>query len=111
MVLTTSCVELACRSLVPIMCWASTAAGAASARGLDDRVRPSQDQGRLHLCTGEPQYGAKESLGLPVFPQQRLNLGGCVHGAISRRQFPDGVQRFAVGLTGAAFFELLPMWP
>lgn len=43
------------------------------------------------------------------FPQELLNLfDGYVHGGISRRQFLDGAQRFAVGgLTAAALFEML----
>jgi carboxymethylenebutenolidase len=43
------------------------------------------------------------------FPQELLNLfDGYVHGRISRRQFLDGAQRFAVGgATAAALFEML----
>jgi carboxymethylenebutenolidase len=43
------------------------------------------------------------------FPQELLNLfDGYVHGGISRRQFLDGAQRFAVGgLTAMALFEML----
>jgi carboxymethylenebutenolidase len=43
------------------------------------------------------------------FPQELLNLfDGYVHGEISRRQFLDGAQRFAVGgVTAAALFEML----
>jgi carboxymethylenebutenolidase len=43
------------------------------------------------------------------FPQGLLNLfDGYVHGGISRRQFLDGAQRFAVGgVTAAALFEML----
>ena len=43
------------------------------------------------------------------FPQELLNLfDGYVHGGISRRQFLDGAQKFAVGgVTAAAFFQLL----
>ena len=43
------------------------------------------------------------------FPQELLNLfDGYVHGGISRRQFLDRAQRFAVGgLTAAALFEML----
>ena len=43
------------------------------------------------------------------FPQELLDLfDGYVHGGISRRQFLDGAQRFAVGaLTAAALFEML----
>jgi carboxymethylenebutenolidase len=43
------------------------------------------------------------------FPQELLNLfDGYVHGGISRRQFLDGAQRFAVGgLTAAALIEML----
>jgi carboxymethylenebutenolidase len=43
------------------------------------------------------------------FPQELLNLfDRYVHGGISRRQFLDGAQRFAVGgLTAAALFETL----
>jgi carboxymethylenebutenolidase len=43
------------------------------------------------------------------FPQELLNLlDGYVHGGISRRQFLDGAQRFAVGgVTAAALFEML----
>jgi carboxymethylenebutenolidase len=43
------------------------------------------------------------------FSQELLNLfDGYVHGGISRRQFLDGAQRFAVGgLTAAALFEML----
>jgi carboxymethylenebutenolidase len=43
------------------------------------------------------------------FPQELLNLfDGYVHGGISRRQFLDGAQRFAVGgVTSAALFEML----
>ncbi len=43
------------------------------------------------------------------FPQELLNLfDGYVHGRMSRRQFLDGAQRFAVGgVTAAALFEML----
>src|SRR6478609_7625218 len=43
------------------------------------------------------------------FPQELLNLfDGYVHGGISRRQFLDRAQKFAVGgLTAAALFEML----
>jgi hypothetical protein len=43
------------------------------------------------------------------FPQELLNLfDGYVHGGISRRQFLDGAQRFAIGgVTAAALFEML----
>lgn len=43
------------------------------------------------------------------FPQELLNLfDGYVHGGISRRQFLDGAQKFAVGgVTAAALFEML----
>ena len=43
------------------------------------------------------------------FPQELLNLfDGYVHGGISRRQFLDGAQRFAVGgATAAVLFEML----
>jgi carboxymethylenebutenolidase len=43
------------------------------------------------------------------FPQELLNLfDGYVHGGISRRQFLDGAQRFAVGgVTAAALFAML----
>jgi carboxymethylenebutenolidase len=43
------------------------------------------------------------------FPQELLNLfDGYVHGGVSRRQFLDRAQRFAVGgLTAAALFEML----
>jgi carboxymethylenebutenolidase len=43
------------------------------------------------------------------FPQELLNLfDGYVHGGINRRQFLDGVQKFAVGgVTAAALFEML----
>jgi carboxymethylenebutenolidase len=43
------------------------------------------------------------------FPQELLNLfDGYVHGGISRRQFLDRAQRFAVGgATAAALFEML----
>src|ERR1700745_1113938 len=43
------------------------------------------------------------------FPQGLLNLfDGYVHGGISRRQFLDGAQKFAVGgVTAAALFEML----
>jgi carboxymethylenebutenolidase len=43
------------------------------------------------------------------FPQELLNLfDGYVHGMISRRQFLDGAQRFAVGgVTAAALFQML----
>ena len=43
------------------------------------------------------------------FPQELLNLlDGYVHGGISRRQFFDGAQKFAVGgVTAAALFEML----
>jgi len=43
------------------------------------------------------------------FPQELLNLfDGYVHGGISRRQFLDRAQRFAVGgVTAAALFEML----
>lgn len=43
------------------------------------------------------------------FPQELLNLfDGYVHGAISRRQFLDNAQRFAVGgMTAAALFQML----
>src|SRR3984893_4131553 len=43
------------------------------------------------------------------FPQELLNLfDGYVHGAVSRRQFLDGAQKFAVGgVTAAALFEML----
>jgi carboxymethylenebutenolidase len=43
------------------------------------------------------------------FPQELLNLfDGYVHGGISRRQFLNRAQRFAVGgLTAAALFEML----
>src|ERR1700746_201099 len=43
------------------------------------------------------------------FPQELLNLfDGYVHGGISRRQFLDGAQKFAVGgLTAAALFRML----
>src|SRR5215468_5988252 len=43
------------------------------------------------------------------FPQELLNLfDGYVHGGISRRQFLDRAQRFAVGgLTAAALFQML----
>jgi carboxymethylenebutenolidase len=43
------------------------------------------------------------------FPQELLDLfDGYVHGGISRRQFLDGAQRFAVGgLTAAALFQML----
>jgi carboxymethylenebutenolidase len=43
------------------------------------------------------------------FPQELLNLfDGYVHGAISRRKFFDGAQKFAVGgVTAAALFRML----
>ena len=43
------------------------------------------------------------------FPQELLNLfDGYVHGAVSRRDFLDGAQKFAVGgLTATALFEML----
>ena len=43
------------------------------------------------------------------FPQELLNLfDGYVHGGISRREFLEGAQKFAVGgLTAAALFEML----
>jgi carboxymethylenebutenolidase len=43
------------------------------------------------------------------FPQDLLNLfGGYVHGRISRREFLDGAQKFAVGgVTAAALLEML----
>ena len=43
------------------------------------------------------------------FPQELLNLfDGYVHGGISRREFLDGAQRFAVGgVTAAALFQML----
>src|SRR5580693_7620551 len=43
------------------------------------------------------------------FPQELLNLfDGYVHGGISRRQFLDGAQKFAVGgVTAAALLEML----
>jgi carboxymethylenebutenolidase len=43
------------------------------------------------------------------FPQELLNLlDGYVHGGISRRQFFDGAQKFAVGgVTAAVLFEML----
>jgi carboxymethylenebutenolidase len=43
------------------------------------------------------------------FPQELLNLfDGYVHGAVSRREFLDGAQKFAVGgLTATALFEML----
>ena len=43
------------------------------------------------------------------FPQDLLNLfDGYVHGAISRREFLDGAQKFAVGgVTAMALFEML----
>jgi carboxymethylenebutenolidase len=43
------------------------------------------------------------------FPQELLDLlDGYVHGAISRREFFDGAQKFAVGgVTAAALFEML----
>ena len=43
------------------------------------------------------------------FPQELLNLlDGYVHGGISRRQFFDGAQKFAVGgVTAAALLEML----
>ena len=43
------------------------------------------------------------------FPQELLNLfDGYVHGGISRRQFFDGAQKFAVGgVTAATLFEML----
>src|ERR1700757_1127495 len=43
------------------------------------------------------------------FPQELLDLfDGYVHGGISRRQFLDGAQKFAVaGVTAAALFEML----
>jgi carboxymethylenebutenolidase len=43
------------------------------------------------------------------FPQELLNLfDGYVHGAISRREFLDGAEKFAVGgLTAAALFQML----
>ena len=43
------------------------------------------------------------------FPQELLNLfDGYVHGGISRREFLDGAQKFAVGgVTAAALFEML----
>jgi carboxymethylenebutenolidase len=43
------------------------------------------------------------------FPQELLDLlDGYVHGAISRREFLDGAQKFAVGgVTAAALFEML----
>jgi carboxymethylenebutenolidase len=43
------------------------------------------------------------------FPQELLNLfDGYVHGAISRREFFDGAQKFAVGgLTAAGLFQML----
>jgi carboxymethylenebutenolidase len=43
------------------------------------------------------------------FPQELLNLfDGYVHGAVSRRDFLDGAQKFAVGgVTAMALFEML----
>jgi carboxymethylenebutenolidase len=43
------------------------------------------------------------------FPQELLNLfDGYVHGGISRREFLDGAQKFAVGsVTAAALFQML----
>src|SRR5438067_11300321 len=43
------------------------------------------------------------------FPQELLNLlDGYVHGGVSRRQFLDRAQKFAVGgVTAAALFQML----
>ena len=43
------------------------------------------------------------------FPQELLDLfDGYVHGVISRRDFLDGAQKFAIGgVTAAALFEML----
>src|ERR1700746_3498976 len=43
------------------------------------------------------------------FPQELLNLfDKYVHGGLSRREFMDGAQKFAVGgVTAAALFEML----
>ena len=43
------------------------------------------------------------------FPQELLNLfDGYVHGGISRREFMEGAQKYAVGgMTAAALFEAL----
>src|ERR1019366_5690412 len=45
----------------------------------------------------------------PDFPQELLNLfDGYVHGGISRREFLDGAQKFAVGgMTAAGLLEML----
>ena len=54
----------------------------------------------------KPPAGRKKA---SDFPQELLNLlDGYVHGGISRRQFLDGAQKFAVGgVTAVALFEML----
>jgi carboxymethylenebutenolidase len=46
---------------------------------------------------------------VPDFPQDLLDLfDGYVHGAISRREFLDGAQKFTVGgVTALTLFEML----
>ena len=61
---------------------------------------------KARLNQGERQMERKKA---SDFPQELLNLfDGYVHGGISRREFLDGAQKFAVGgVTAAALFEML----
>src|ERR1700719_1297973 len=65
---------------------------------------------RLHRQVAGLSLGARmERKKASDFPQELLNLfDGYVHGGISRRQFLDGAQKFAVGgVTAAALLQML----
>ena len=62
-----------------------------------------------HIRKGIARERITERKKASDFPQELLNLfDGYVHGALSRRDFMDGAQKFAVGgVTAAALFEML----
>src|SRR5919197_3621634 len=62
-----------------------------------------------HHAEREAQMDRTERKKASDFPQELLNLlDGYVHGGISRRQFLDRAQKFAVGgVTAMALFEML----
>src|SRR5271166_6300635 len=68
--------------------------------------RPLGDNLRNLSAIGEAHMERKKA---SDFPQELLNLfDGYVHGEISRRDFLNGAQKFAVGgVTAAALFQML----
>src|SRR5271166_3593821 len=61
---------------------------------------------KINRCKGDTPMERKKA---SEFPQELLDLfDGYVHGGLSRRDFLDGAQKFAVGgVTATALFEML----